>query len=173
MERFSWISSGVVAMTPLPGIDLIGAAAVNGQMVKEIAHIYGLELTKKRSQELAISVGKTLAGLGIVKGGISLISSTLSLNLPTLLIGKVIQSITAAWLTKVAGDSFITYFSQDQDWGDGGMQEVVQRHYNLNSKEINLRTFIKAAFKKVVEPLEKQNWKQLPPRHKLQDEEEP
>ena len=37
IDKYAWISSGVVAITPLPGIDLIGAAAVNGQMVMEIS----------------------------------------------------------------------------------------------------------------------------------------
>ena len=166
VDKYSWISSGVVAITPLPGVDLIGAAAVNGQMVMEISNIYGLDLTRERSKELALSVGRTLAGLGIVKGGISLIGNSLSLNLPTLLIGRVIQSITAAWLTKVAGESFVTYFSQDQDWGDGGIQEVVQRHYDLNSRESNLKQFIKTALERVVEPLKRKRKKQLPPRRK-------
>ncbi|WP_036902767.1 MULTISPECIES: YcjF family protein [Prochlorococcus] len=173
VDRYAWISSGVVVINPLPGVDLIGAAAVNGQMVMEISRIFGVELTKMRAQELALSVGRTLAGLGIVKGGVSLISNSLNLSLPTLLISRAIQSITAAWLTKVAGESFITYFGQDQDWGDGGIQEVVQKHYDLNSKDLNLRIFIETALKRVVEPLKKKERKELPPYRMPQGEEEP
>ncbi|ABX08953.1 YcjF family protein [Prochlorococcus marinus] len=172
VERYAWISSGVVAITPLPGVDMIGAAAVNGQMVMEIARNYGLKLTRKRSQELALSVGRTLAGLGIVKGGMSIISNSLSLTLPTIVIGKVVQGITAAWLTKVAGESFITYFSQDQDWGDGGIQEVVQRHYNLYRRESSLKSFIQTALDRVVEPLKEERRRELPPHLKLREEEE-
>ena len=165
VDRYSWISSGVVAVTPLPGIDLLGTAAVNAQMVMEIAKIYGIELTRPRAQELTLSVGRTLTGLGVVKGGVSLIGTALSLNLPTLVVGRVIQSIAAAWLTRVAGESFITYFRQDQDWGDGGIQEVVQHHYNLNRRESSLQRFIQTALRKVVEPLQ-DNQLQLPPRPK-------
>ena len=53
----------------MPGVDLLGTAAVNAQMVMEIAAIYGINLTRSRAQELAISVGRTLATLGVVKGG--------------------------------------------------------------------------------------------------------
>ncbi len=164
VDRYSWISSGVVAATPLPGIDLLGAAAVNAQMVMEMGRIYGVQVTKDRAQELAVSVGRTLAGLGVVKGGMAVIGTALSLNLPTFLIGKVIQAVTAAWLTRVAGASFITYFKQNQDWGDGGMQEVVQHHYDLNRRESSLQKFIQIAIKKVVEPLQKNTQRQLPPR---------
>tara|TARA_Y100001968_G_scaffold232170_1_gene214952 strand:+ start:7715 stop:9277 length:1563 start_codon:yes stop_codon:yes gene_type:complete len=172
VEKYSWISSGVVIITPLPGIELLGTAAVNTQMVIEIAKVYGIELTKKRAKELAISVARTLTGLGIVQGGVSMIGSALSLSLPTILVGRVIQSITAAWLTKVAGESFISYFKQDQDWGDGGIQEEVQRQYDINRREKILGEFLEAAMNRVVEPLKKNRRIQLPPHQKLQEEEE-
>ncbi len=171
IERYVWISSGVILITPLPGIDLLGAAVVNGRMVMDISKIYGIDLTKERSKELARSVAQTLAGLGIVKGGVSLISNSLTLHLPTYLIGKTVQSITAAWLTKVAGESFLTYFQQDQCWGDGGIQEVVQRHYNLNRRESSLKRFVNAALNRVIKPGNESRMKQLAPHQMLQEEE--
>ena len=173
IERYCWISSGVVAITPLPGIELLGTAVVNTQMVIEIAKVYGIKLTKSRAKELALSVGKTITGLGIVKGGLSVIGSALAINLPTIFVGKVVQAVTAAWLTRVAGESFITYFQQDQDWGDGGMQEVVQRKYDLNRREETLREFIDKAFERVIEPLRKNKYRQLPSRQRPLEEEEP
>ncbi len=164
IDRYSWISSGLVVATPLPGVDLLGTAAVNAQMVMEIARIYGVQLTKSRAQELTVSVGRTLAGLGVIKGGVALIGTALSLSLPTLLLGRAIQGVAAAWLTRIAGASFITYFQQDQDWGDGGVQEVVQHHYDLNRRESTLQNFLKLAINRVVEPLQKNQRRQLPPR---------
>tara|TARA_Y100001968_G_scaffold297513_1_gene306623 strand:- start:18779 stop:20320 length:1542 start_codon:yes stop_codon:yes gene_type:complete len=172
IDRYGWISSGVVVITPLPGIELLGTAAVNTQMVIEIANIYGILITRERAKELTLSVVRTLAGLGIVQGGVNLIGSALSLNLPTLLVGRALQGVTAAWLTRVAGASFITYFNQDQDWGDGGIQEVVQHQYDLNRREETLRKFIDNALQRVVEPLKSNHYKQLPPRQRLQEEEE-
>ena len=165
VERYAWISGGVLAVTPLPGVDLLAAAAVNAQMVVEIGRIYGVSLSKPAAQELAVCVGRTLASLGVIKGGLSLISTALSLSLPALLLSRAVQAVGAAWLTRVAGRSFITYFSQDQDWGDGGVQEVVQRQYDLNRRESALRSFLEAAFSRVVEPLERRATQgQLPPR---------
>ncbi|MFL0730405.1 MAG: YcjF family protein, partial [Prochlorococcus sp.] len=85
-------------------------------------------------------------------------------NLPTLLVGRAVQGVAAAWLTRVAGASFITYFQQDQDWGDGGMQEVVQRHYDLNRRDSSLERFLATALRRVVEPLQHEKRRQLPPR---------
>ena len=165
VDRYSWISAGVLAATPLPVVDLLGAAAVNAQMVVEIGRIYGISLSRPAAHELAVSVGRTLASLGVIKGGVSLIGSALSLNMPALLLTRAVQAVGAGWLTRVAGRSFITYFQQDQDWGDGGVQEVVQRQYDLNRRDSALSAFLAAAFNRVVEPLQRQQKQErLPPQ---------
>ena len=164
IDRYGWLSSGALILTPLPVVDMIAAAAVNAQMVIEIAKIYGVEITKERAKSLAFSVGKILATLGLVKGGVSLISSALSITLPTFIISKVIQGVSVSWLTRIAGASFITYFQQDQDWGDGGIQEVVEYHYNLNKRDKYFKSFIQRAYERVIDPLVEKKFKKLPPK---------
>ena len=172
VDKYGWISSGVLILTPLPVIDMIAAAAVNAQMVIEIAKIYGIEITKERAKDLALSVGKILATLGLVKGGVSLISSTLSLSLPTFIVSKVIQGVSVSWLTRIAGASFITYFQQDQNWGDGGIQEVVEYHYNLNKRDMYFKSFIRRAYERVIDPLVDKKFKKLPPKARPRREED-
>ena len=60
IDKYGWLSSGALILTPLPVIDMIAAAAVNAQMVIEIAKIYGVKITKERAKSLALSVGKYL-----------------------------------------------------------------------------------------------------------------
>jgi len=163
VDRYMWIGAGVLAVTPLPGLDLLGAAAVNAQMVVEIARVYGISLRTQSAPELALSVGRTLAGLGLIKGGVGVLSAALSLNLPAVIASRALQAVSAAWLTRVAGLSFITYFERDQDWGDGGVQEVVQQHYDLSRRDGALRRFLDVALNRVVQPLQEQD-RQLPPR---------
>lgn len=153
VERFQWISAGVVAAMPLPVIDLLATAAVNAQMVVEIGKIYGCELNLERGRELAVSLAKTLASLGIVKGAIQLISTALQFNVATFVIGRAIQGVTAAYLTRIAGKSFIEYFRHDQDWGDGGITEVVQRQFQLNRRDEFMKQFVQEAIARVVKPL--------------------
>ncbi len=164
VDRYMWIGAGVLLVTPLPGLDLLGTAAVNAQMVVEIARVYGVSLSRESAQELAVSVGRTLAGLGMIKGGVSLLSAALTLNLPALMLSRVVQAVTAAWLTRIAGWSFQRYFEQDQSWGDGGIQQVVQEHYDLNRRDSALQRFLEAAFSRVIDPLQRQKDPQLPPR---------
>jgi hypothetical protein len=153
VERFQWIGAGVITVTPLPVVDLLATAAVNAQMVVEIGRIYGSELNMDRGRELALSLGKTLASLGIVQGAIELLSRVLQLSIAAYPIGKVIQGVTAAYLTRIAGKSFIEYFRHDQDWGDGGITEVVQRQFQLNRRDEFIKTFVQEAIARVVKPL--------------------
>lgn len=154
VERFQWIGAGAIAVTPLPVLDLLAAAAVNAQMVVEIGRVYGCDINLDRGRELALSLAKTLASLGIVKGVVQLVTTALQLNLTTVLLGKAIQGVTAAYLTRIAGKSFIEYFRQDQDWGDGGITEVVQQQFQLNRRDEFVKSFIQQAISKVVEPLQ-------------------
>jgi hypothetical protein len=153
LERYQWIGAGVIAITPLPVVDMLATAAVNAQMVVEIGKIYGCELNIERGKELALSLGKTLVSLGVVKGAVELLAKALQLNFATYIVGKIIQGVTAAYLTRIAGKSFIEYFRQNRDWGDGGITEVVQRQFQLNRKDEFIKGFIKEAIAKVVEPL--------------------
>jgi len=156
VDRFQWIGGGVITVTPLPMVDLLATAAVNAQMVVEIGKIYGCELSLDEGKTLALSLAKTLTSLGLVKGTMQLLSLGLQANIATFLVGRVIQGVSAAYLTRVAGKSFMAYFRQHQDWGDGGMAEVVQEQFNLNRKDEFLRTFIQEAMVRVIRPLEQQ-----------------
>ncbi len=153
IDRYQWISAGVIAVTPLPVVDMLATAAVNAQMVIEIGKVYGCEINSDRGKELALSLGRTLVSLGVVKGAVDLLGRALQLHIATYLVGKAIQGVTAAYLTRIAGKSFVEYFRQDQDWGDGGMTEVVQRQFQLSRKDEFLKVFVKDAITKVVQPL--------------------
>jgi uncharacterized protein len=149
VNRFQWIGAGVVTVTPLPVVDFLATAAINTQMIIEIGKIYGCDLNKDTAQELALSLGKTLTSLGIVKGAIQLLSTALTVNVATYALGKGIQGVTAAYLTRIAGRSFIEYFHQDRSWGDGGMTEVVQQQFQLNRKDEFLKTFVSQAIERI------------------------
>jgi uncharacterized protein len=118
---------------------------VNAQMVVDIGRVYGCEMDFERGKELALSLAKTLAGLGILTGVIEVITTALELSVGGYVVGKSIQSISAAYLTRIAGKSFVEYFRNDQDWGDGGISAVVQRQFELNRRDAFVKAFVKEA----------------------------
>lgn len=166
IDRFQWIGAGVIWITPLPVVDLLATAVVNAQLVVELGRVYGCEMDLERGKELALSLAKTLAGLGIVTGVMEVITTALELSVGGYVVGKSIQSISAAYLTRIAGKSFAQYFRNDQDWGDGGITAVVKQQFELNRRD----EFVKAFVKEAIAQLPKEAINLLNP-HKLQLEE--
>ncbi|MGG6296786.1 YcjF family protein [Leptolyngbya sp. AN02str] len=156
VDRYQWISAGVVSVTPLPMVDLLATVAVHAQMVIEIGKVYGCDINIERGKELAVSLAKTLVSLGIVRGALELLTLALQTNVGTFVIGRAIHGATAAYLTRIAGKSFIEYFRRNQTWGDGGMTDVVQEQFQLNRRDEFIKIFAKEAIARVVDPLKAQ-----------------
>nr|AUG32092.1 hypothetical protein PLO_084 [Paulinella longichromatophora] len=153
IEHYMWISTSTIVVSEIPGLELISMAAINTRMVMEIAHLYGIELDFNIAKALVVYIGRSLVTLGIIENGAIIIRSALQVNTPILLISKAVQIITLIWLTRLIGLSFITYFEQEQQWGNGGINTVLEHYYNLNKKDVLLKHFIEVAFNRVVEPL--------------------
>ena len=149
INKYTWITGGVILVNPLPAVDFITTTSVNVQMILEISKIYNFKLTKNEAVELSKKLIITLAKLGILKGGLAVITSALSSNFTTIYISKSIQSITSCWLIKIVGLSIIEYFNNGQNWGDGGIQEVIDDIYKLNKRRDFLNKFIEEAMNKI------------------------
>ena len=149
INKYMWITGGVILVNPLPAIDFLTTTSVNVQMIMEISKIYEIKLTKKDAKDLSKSLLIALAKLGILKGGLAILSPALSTTLTKIIISKSIQSITAGWLIRIVGLSLIEYFKNGQDWGDGGIQEVVDKIYRISKREEILNNFVKEAISKI------------------------
>jgi uncharacterized protein len=154
VDKYQWISAGTIAINPLPFVDMITTAAINGQMVIDIGQVYGCQLDRETAKELALSLGKTLAGLGILKGVIKLVSTALKITVATYLLSQAIQGVTGAYLTRIAGKSFIEYFRRNQDWGDGGITAVVEEQFQLAKQDEFVKLFLQEAVGRVIKPLQ-------------------
>ena len=157
------ITGGVILVNPLPAVDFITTTSVNIQMIMELSKIYEIKLTKKDAKNLSKSLLSALAKQGILKGGLAILSPALATSLTKIIISKSTQSITAGWLIRIVGLSLIEYFRNGQDWGDGGIQEVVDNIYRISKREDILNNFVKEAISKIeIRKYFKSN-KSLPP----------
>ncbi|MGD1909262.1 MAG: YcjF family protein [Leptolyngbyaceae cyanobacterium] len=145
IDRYQWINAGVVAASPLPGVDLLATAAINAQMVVELGKVYQWDLSLEEGKVLASSLARTLTGLGIVKGAMRLLAVGMQVTVATALASRAVQGASAAYLTRIAGKSFVEYFRQGQDWGDGGVNAVVEQQFQLNRREAFITDFVKQA----------------------------
>ncbi|MEN9220336.1 MAG: GTP-binding protein [Thermostichales cyanobacterium SZTDM-1c_bins_54] len=153
VERFQWIVTGVVFANPIPVLDVLAIAAINAQMVVELGQIYGCRLTLDQGKELALSLGKTLASLGVIEGAIQLTTGLVSLLAEVSVVGFMItapiQAASAGYLTRIAGRSFITYFQKQQQWGEGGMRSVVLQEVEEARRSPWFEEFFRQAWQKL------------------------
>ncbi len=163
INKYMWITGGVILVNPLPAVDFLTTTSVNVQMIMELSRIYEIKLTKGDARELSKSLLGALAKLGILKGGLAIISPALATSLTKIIISKSIQSITAGWLIRIVGLSLIEYFKNGQDWGDGGIQEVVDKYYKISKREEILNNFVKEAISKIEIKKFFKSKKRLPP----------
>ncbi len=163
INKYTLITGGVILVNPLPAIDYITTTSVNVQMIIEISKIYDSKITKKEAVELSKSLLTTLAKLGILKGGISVITNALASNFTTIFISKSLQSITSCWLIKIVGLSIKKYFNNGKNWGDGGIQEVIEDIYKLNKREDILNNFIREAINNIRSNEDPKSQRKLPP----------
>ncbi len=150
IEKYQWLVAGAVFATPLPVVDLLATAAINTQMVLELGKIYDCHLSREQGQEIALSLTRTLVKLGITKGVTQLVTSLISVTFVGLLLKASIQGVTAAYLTRIAGKSFCEYFQAAQQWGDGGINAVVERQFQLNRRDAFLKAFVQEAMERVI-----------------------
>lgn len=78
----------------------------------------------------------------------------LQTNLATALAGRALKGASGAYLTRIAGKSFVEYFRQNQTWGDGGMGEVIEQQFRLNQRDALLKAFVQEAKARLVPLLE-------------------
>ncbi|MFT0786965.1 YcjF family protein [Synechococcus sp. H55.10] len=153
IDRFQWIVTGVVFVNPIPALDLLAIAAINAQMVVELGSLYGCQMNLQQGRELALSLAKTLAGLGLVEGAIQLTTGLLATVAEVSVVGFLatapIQAASAGYLTRIAGKSFIEYFQRNQSWGEGGMQAVVRAQVESTQKSGWLKEFVRQASERV------------------------
>jgi len=163
INKYMWITGGVILVNPLPAIDFLATTSVNVQMIMDLSKIYEIKLTKNDAKDLSKSLLSTLAKLGILKGGLAILSPALATSFTKIFISKSIQSITAGWLIRIVGLSLIEYFKNGQDWGDGGIQEAVEKIYRISKREDILNNFVKEAISKIDKINYFKSNKSLPP----------
>lgn len=150
VTRFQWITAGVMFVNPVPGLGALAAAAINYQMVMEIAKVFGVSLTVDSAKRLAGELAQVLLKMGVVNVATEILGKALKATLVGYVAGGAIEAVAGAYLSRLAGETFIDYFAHDQNWGDGGMQGAIERRFQLTTKREFVAEFIKEAAERVL-----------------------
>lgn len=114
IEQYQWIAAAAAFANPVPALDILATAAINAQLVMELGGIYQQKFSLQQAQAVAGTMGSLMIKLGLVELSTKTISTVLKSNAITFVAGGVVQGLSAAYLTRLAGLSLIEYFQQQE-----------------------------------------------------------
>jgi small GTP-binding protein len=127
--RYAAVKGAAVALTPLPVVDVAGAALVDAKMIHALASVYGIKLTRSRVEELLKSIALSAGWVTAAE----LITHTLSgllkagtFGLSTLMTAPI-QGLAAAYGSYIVGHAAKYWVEHGQGWGREGPKTVVHR----------------------------------------------
>ncbi|MEA5625157.1 YcjF family protein [Nostoc sp. UHCC 0251] len=157
IEQYQWIASAAAFANPVPALDILATAAINAQMVMDLGNIYQQKFSLEQAQTVAGTMGSLMLKLGLVELSTKAISTVLKSNAVTFVAGGVVQGVSAAYLTRVAGLSLVEYFQQQEiaiDSGTGlnldNLRQTLQKVFQQNQQIGFLQGFVKQGMKRLL-----------------------
>jgi uncharacterized protein (DUF697 family) len=150
VEQYQWIAAAAAFANPVPALDLLATAAINAQLVMELGTVYQQKFSLEQAQAVAGTMGSLMLKLGLVELSTKAISTVLKTNAVTFVAGGVVQGVSAAYLTRLAGCSLSEYFQQQEVAIDAEtglnldrLGQALQNVFQQNQQVAFLQGFVK------------------------------
>ncbi|MEA5620020.1 DUF697 domain-containing protein [Cronbergia sp. UHCC 0137] len=157
IEQNQWIAAAAAFANPIPALDILATAAINAQMVMDLGNIYQQKISLEQAQQVAGTMGSLMLKLGLVELSTRAVTGILKTNAVTFVAGGLVEGVSAAYLTRVAGLSLVEYFEQQEVALESGnalnldkLRQVVQNVFQQNQKLAVLEAFVKQGVKRLL-----------------------
>ncbi|MBD1943761.1 DUF697 domain-containing protein, partial [Coleofasciculus sp. FACHB-712] len=67
IEQYQWIAAATAFANPVPALDLLATAAINGQLVMDLGNLYQQKFSIQQAQAIAGTMGSLMLKLGLVE----------------------------------------------------------------------------------------------------------
>ncbi|MFN6513207.1 MAG: YcjF family protein [Nostoc sp. CreGUA01] len=157
IEQYQWIAAAAAFANPVPALDILATAAINAQMVMDLGNIYQQKFSLEQAQTVAGTMGSLMLKLGLVELSTKAVGTVLKSNAVTFVAGGLVQGVSAAYLTRVAGLSLVEYFQQQEIAVDSGtnlnlekLRQTLQKVFGQNQQIAFLQGFVKQGVKRLL-----------------------
>ncbi|NMF66321.1 slr1306 family protein [Brasilonema octagenarum] len=154
IEQYQWIAAAAAFANPVPALDILATAAINAQMVMDLGGIYQQKFSLEQAQTVAGTMGSLMVKLGLVELSSKAVSTVLKTNAITFVAGGLVQGVSAAYLTRIAGLTLVEYFQQQEVAIDSGtvlnldkLRQTLQSVFQRNQQMALLQSFVKQSVK--------------------------
>jgi len=152
IEQYQWIAATTAFANPIPSLDLLTTGAITGQLILDLGKIYqpNQSFTLQQGQKVAGVVGELIVKLGFVELSTQTITHVLKTNAITYTAGGLVQGISAAYLTRIAGLSLIEYFQTQNFNPDQGLNlekltPILKKVFENNQRTAFIQSFVTSA----------------------------
>ncbi len=146
VEHMQWATAAAVAVTPLPAVDLVAAVAINARMIGSLHDIFERQISLNHAKDVAQSLTKLIVKLGGVELATQALGSVLKAS-PLALVGLPLQAASAAYLTRIAGLSYIDWLKSNDPWDEVHLTVHVEEQFQQYQPQDFLVQFGQQAFK--------------------------
>jgi GTPase SAR1 family protein len=157
IEQYQWISAAAAFANPVPALDILATAAINAQMVLDLGGVYQHKFSLEQGKTVAGEMGSLMLKLGLVELSTKTISTVLKSNAITFVAGGVVQGVSAAYLTRIAGLALVEYFQQQEIAANTGSEfnlekfgQSLQQVFAQNQQMVFLQSFVKQGVKRLL-----------------------
>ena len=157
IEQYQLISAAAAFANPVPALDILATAAINAQMVVDLGKVYQQKFSLEQAKTVAGEMGSLMLKLGLVELSTKTISTVLKSNAITFVAGGVVQGVSAAYLTRIAGLALIEYFEQQEIAVNSGSEfnlekfgQSLQQVFAQNQQVVFLQSFVKQGVKRLL-----------------------
>ena len=110
INQFQWLAGAAAFANPVPTLDLLATAAITAQLILDVGEIYGRKFSLEQAKTAASSLAGLIIKLGLVELSTEVLANLLKSNSATYIAGGLIQGISAAYLTRLAGLALVDWF---------------------------------------------------------------
>ncbi|QSV61233.1 MAG: DUF697 domain-containing protein [Dolichospermum sp. LBC05a] len=157
IEQYQWIAAAAAFANPVPALDILATAAITAQMVIDLGNIYQQKISLEQAQQVAGTMGSLMLKLGLVELSTRAVTGILKTNVATFVAGGMVEGVSAAYLTRVAGLSLVAYLEQQEIALESGsalnldkLRQVLQTVFQQNQKMAVLEAFVKQGVKRLL-----------------------
>ena len=150
IERYQWITGATAFANPVPTLDMLAAAAISAKMVMELGSLYRLKFSLAQAQAVAGTLATAMLKLGLVEVSTQALSSVLKGHHFTFVAGGLVQGVSTAHLTRVAGLSLVEHFQElsdlavaapESNWHPEKLKQVVAKVFQEHQRIDFLKDF--------------------------------
>lgn len=151
IEQYQWVAAAAAFANPVPSLDLLATATINTQMVMDLGKVYQQKFSLDQAKNVTVTLASQMMKLGLVELSTQAIAPLLKSNVLTYVAGGMLQGLSAAHLTQVAGLSLVEYFEDQVQSLEAGAEvrfkrdslvQKLQAVFQANQRTAFLQTLV-------------------------------